>query len=409
MFITCLLTFKARYLILFNPLFHFVVFNFFFILPNVYYYNNFDYSLLALLGMTSFSLGFFYFWREYEFVEAKYKFKASKSYSYIAIFAIVLSAFVISVFMLIAKGVSIVEFVKNPIATTSSFGKSNLALEALKNALIFPLLSYFILRVIQMRNLSSLDIFILCFAKFLIVASTFTTGRFLYLYHIGTVIALCLYRKDIRFSFKTQLGCVLMAFVVFPVLLFFMNLIRHGYYNEIGEVSVLDAFSALKADLNPGHNLKLLIEYTDKSDFNYGIFLMMIPLSLIPRAIWPSKPIMSSQFYYTQEVFNIDPIKDVTTFTFTIYDFYAIAGHYLVPIMLFISGAAYAIVYNTILRTRSIALKVFFITVTIGCINVFRTNLQDAIFLMFFNCIISIVVINLFERCLVFMKKGNHA
>ena len=72
----------------------------------------------------------------------------------------------------------------------------------------------------------------ICGAYFLIVASTFTTGRFLYLYHIGTVIALCFYRKDIRFSFKTQLTCVLMAFIIFPVLLFFMNSRKNsGLYN----------------------------------------------------------------------------------------------------------------------------------------------------------------------------------
>ena len=159
-----------------------------------------------------------------------------------------------------------------------------------------------------------------------------------------------------------------------------MNNIRNGYSwnNEFSDGALAAIVSQMAGDAEPARNFNVLIERLD--EFNYGYYLLMQIVSVIPRAVWPSKPYTSMLVNYTDTYFNIDAIRDGKTLTFTFMNYYTIGGVVTLIIGMYLTGRVLKFIYNKI-YAGSIKYFVLFVPIMVNLINYYRGSLLDGLLL----------------------------
>lgn len=159
-----------------------------------------------------------------------------------------------------------------------------------------------------------------------------------------------------------------------------MNNIRNGYSwnNAFSDGALAAIISQIAGDAEPARNFNVLIERLD--DFNYGYYLLLQIVSIIPRAIWPTKPYTSMLVNYTDIYFNIDAIKDGKTLTFTFMDYYTLGGVITLIIGMYLTGRFLNFVYKKI-YAGSIKYFVLFVPIMINLINYYRGSFLDGLLL----------------------------
>ncbi len=392
-FITsCLKTTKVIFV---TPIFAFLVFNLLFIFPNYFSYG-FDslYFYVTYLGM----LSFLFIYSVFSYKESTFQIpyigwrKGLVFYISVLSFLIVLT-FCFWVYSYSIMGISVSELLLNPIKYTGVKGKSNIFVDFTVNSIIANLINYYLLCLLFRNGVpSKKDLILVLTFKILALFATFTTGRFIYIAHTAVFALLYILAQNRNYNALKQLVMMVVVFVFAPIILYILNIARHGYWDVFSDFSVLDAYVALTADLNPGRKLNDLINYVQGHGYNFGVYILFIVLNIIPRAIWPDKPVISSQFDYTQKIYGIDPIVDITTYTFTIYDVYAVFGFPSLIMFLCFFGFIFAKFYSWIFRSTVLYYKYFFLMYCLNSINAFRANMIDSLFLTVLNFTIGIII-----------------
>lgn len=273
------------------------------------------------------------------------------------------------------SGISLEAFLECPICETSLTGKKNVAATA---AFYTVVLSWIDVKAYQLLKQDPRWSVALMLGVFRMVfyAASLGTGRVALLIHLALpVLLLALIRRDLMSRMRQ---CVLLAgggLMLLPAL-YGLNILRHGQLE--GTFDFLEIVTSFKSDLNPGENLDHLFRYIDNQGFDFGFFLVSPLIALIPRDLFVDKPITSLQFFYTERIFNTDPILDVTTYTFTLFDSYSAFGVVSLVLVTIAYGMFFAKIYQG-LSSRHDATVIFCAELCLGAINIYRTNLFDAI------------------------------
>lgn len=273
------------------------------------------------------------------------------------------------------SGISSEAFLACPICETSLTGKKNVALSA---TFFIAVQSFLDVRVaVHLAKSKSYGAAIaLGAARALFYISSLGTGRVMLLISFSLPLVLvALHRGDLEKRLVQLLAGGVLALAALPFF-YVMNELRHGGLSDA--ISLIDSISSLQSDLNPGANLDLFISHIDEKGYDYGFFLISPLIAFIPRFIYPDKPITSLQFFYTQEIFGIDPISDITTYTFTIFDAYSAFGGASVVLVCFLYGLLFGWAYRRVSSGR-VSTSIFCIELCLLSVNIFRTNLFDGL------------------------------
>lgn len=167
---------------------------------------------------------------------------------------------------------------------------------------------------------------------------------------------------------------------VVGALMAILNNIRNGYNwnNDFSDGTFIAIISQLAGDAEPARNFDVLLSRL--SDFNYGYYLVMQFVSIIPRAVWLSKPYTSMLVNYTSQYFNIDAINDGKTLTFTFLDYYTVGGVVSLIIGMFITGRLLNFIYKKI-YSGSVKYFILFVPILINLINYYRGSFMDGLLL----------------------------
>lgn len=260
--------------------------------------------------------------------------------------------------------------------------KSNIAGGAIVNSMILSLF-YVCIAVLIKEGVNYKQLLILCLLSAVIAASTLQLGRFTFLKMVATpLVFFILFNNEIRLSFKkfTPIFIALLAVIAVPAF-YVLNLLRHGYFDKIESIDASQLFSeglvSARTDTNPGANLLKLMSWSDTHGFDFGAYHIRFLLNFIPRFFWEDKPIISSQFGRTIELFGIDPIFDGTTMTFTFLDSYASFGPFALLEVALI-GLVLGKVSKSVFTSETY-LQAFLIVILMNSINYFRTNYLDSL------------------------------
>lgn len=386
---------KTTKVIFVTPIFSFLVFNLLFIFPNYFTYG-FDslYFFVTYLGMLSFLFIYTLFSKkEPDFLMPNVGWKKPLYFYILLISILIFITFVFWILSYARIGISVGELLLNPIKYTGLKGKSNIFIDFIVNSIIVNLINYYLLCLLFRNGIPNRkDLIIVLTLKIIALLATFTTGRFIYIAHTSVFVILYILAQNKNFSAFKQFGMMIGVFALAPIILYVLNIARHGYWDVLSDISFIDAYVALTADLNPGRKLFDLINYVQAEGYNYGIYILYILFNVIPRAFWEDKPIISSQFDYTQKIYGIDPIEDITTYTFTVYDVYAAFGIPSLIIFMGIFGYVFIRFYTSLFTTKKLYLKYFFLMYCLNSINAFRANMVDSLFLTVVSFIIGMFI-----------------
>lgn len=176
---------------------------------------------------------------------------------------------------------------------------------------------------------------------------------------------------------------LLIIFLLIPFLLIVLNQFRHYGFEAVYQIPkmrfVETSLLSLKGDTVPARNLDNLYRYIKATgDYHYGWYFISQFVSFIPRVIWEEKPITSFCFAYTKKVYGIDPIKDITTHTFTMFDGYAWLGWGTLLFVSFFVGVFSSAVYRS-MWNRNIFFLLFAVPYIIGFLPIIRGSFIDMI------------------------------
>ena len=172
-----------------------------------------------------------------------------------------------------------------------------------------------------------------------------------------------------------------------------LNEFRHYGFEVIYKVPefkfIESSLLTLKRDTVPVRNLDNLYKYINNTgDYHYGWYFVSQFVTFIPRAIWEEKPITSFPFAYTKKVYNIDPVKDLTTHTFTMFDSYAWLGWGTLLFVSFFVGIFSGAIYRS-MWNRNIFFLLFAVPYIVGFLSMIRASFIEQV--SFF--IVDIVII----------------
>lgn len=176
---------------------------------------------------------------------------------------------------------------------------------------------------------------------------------------------------------------VLVIFLLIPFLLIVFNEFRHRGLESISTITnselIETSLSSLQGDTNPSRNLDMLYRYIDeRGDYHYGWYFVSQFVSLVPRIVWEGKPITSLPFAYTKKIYDIDPVEDITTYTFTIFDSYAWFGWGTLFFVSFLTGIFSNAVYRS-MWNRNVFFLLFGVSFILGFLPMIRGSFIDMI------------------------------
>mgnify|MGYP001014766308 CR=1 FL=1 len=199
------------------------------------------------------------------------------------------------------------------------------------------------------------------------------TGRFLLISQLGLLIVI--HHQIHRRSFNgAWLGAIALSIAtLFPLL----HAVRSGDIAQDVDVYSYDyVASIMAADASPGRNFLDLAEHVDKVGYNYGEYVALAPLQIVPRAIWAEKPTTSMQAFYSAAVYGLDHLDGVT-FTFTIFDSYSFLGMASVALVSLAWGAGFMALFNAFLRSNRPFMRIQLALLTVNAFNFYRGNVLD--------------------------------
>jgi len=176
---------------------------------------------------------------------------------------------------------------------------------------------------------------------------------------------------------------LLIIFLLTPFLLIVLNQFRHYGFEAVYQIPkmklVETSLLSLKGDTVPVRNLDKLYRYINATgDYHYGWYFISQLISFIPRVVWEEKPITSFCFAYTKKVYGIDPIKDITTHTFTMFDGYAWLGWGTLLFVSFFVGVFSSAVYRSMWK-KNVFFLIFSVSYIIGFLPMIRGSFIDMI------------------------------
>lgn len=309
---------------------------------------------------------------------------------------ICLANIIVILLKLRSYGISFDEFIGNMMLLASVSKSGGYVWLILSYPLeVFNFLNIF--AYVKNRKAKSLIVVILC--QILISLSLFRTSRFAY---IIALILLPLLVKQIMIDKKPKFNMkyIIICIMILPFMIV-LNLVRHGYYGEINfGINELFEYTQdfIKGDTIPIRCLNDLVKYMENHNYyNYGKYFIYQVLSLIPRAIWKSKPITSFNFQATLDVFNKDPILGGTTYTFTVLDTYTVCGYFSLILgqafLGWFSRKMYVTLYN---QRANQFIWLFSFGFILNYINMLRASWMDMVAIYLFYFITNIVMYKLY-------------
>lgn len=230
--------------------------------------------------------------------------------------------------------------------------------------------------------------------QLIISLSLFRTSRFAYIINL-ILLPLLLKMIFIDRKPKFSMKIIFYAILILPLMII-LNNIRHGDFSNIdlGFSSLLGYIQdTLKGDTKPGRFLDDLIRFVDNNYYyNYGKYILYQVVAIVPRAIWPDKPITSFCYEYTILVFNRDPIINKETFTFTIFDSYSVFGYPSLIALQFIFGAFSRWMYYSVYNAKSVFVLLFSLPFILNYINTLRGSFLDQISFFILFIIVNIAI-----------------
>lgn len=265
-------------------------------------------------------------------------------------------------------------------------------------ALVTTLFYFFIFSFLEKRQKTSAfilsTILIILFILITIGSSRWNiiTGIFLmpFLLHQLFII------KKPVFSLK-----LLIVFLLIPFLLIVLNGFRHYGFEKLYQIPEMEfvetSLLSLHGDTIPARALDQLYLYISQTnDYHYGWYFVSQFISLIPRIIWKEKPVTSFCFAYTKKVYGIDPIKDITTYTFTMFDSYAWLGWGTLLFVSFFVGVFSNAVYKS-MWNRNVFFLLFVVPYILGFLPMVRGSFIDMIAFYIINFLIIILLYFVFK------------
>lgn len=228
---------------------------------------------------------------------------------------------------------------------------------------------------------------VIIIAQLIFTISTFATSRFIYITNV-LFIPLILYYVYIVKKPIFKLKYIFIGWLILPLMII-LNEIRHGNFNNLEfslEAILKYTNDSLKGDTKPSRLLDQYISYFDNTNkYNLGKFAVYQVLALIPRAIWPNKPITSALIFYTQEIFNVNAFEK-ETYTFTIFDTYSILGYLSLIAFSYFLGYFSKKQYNNLYISNNVYLIIFSIMYISNFINTLRGSFieQAPFFILYF-------------------------
>jgi hypothetical protein len=390
-------------LFILSPLFHFALFFGLFISPQLVESSNGPFEAVTLLGAVAFTGAYTLarrsplagddpVTRPDRATNETFVLRISHTMIVLAWLAAIVATFVGTS---ITQGIDVEKFLACPICETSRTGKENVAAPMLVQFAVFGVMDYLSWTYLR-QNPSYRRASLLGLLRTIAYLGSFGTGRVLVLVNFFLPPVLAFAMKDERVTRTRQLALLGLGTLAIIPALFAMNELRHGY-SEV-EFAARAALVSFVTDLSPGANLKALISHVDTYGFDHGFFLLSPAIALIPRALFPSKPITSLQFYYTQRLFYEDPLEDQTTYTFTMFDSYTAFGLVSLVLVSAFYGLLFARIHRTAVRSAKPWATVFCLEMCLLCVNIFRTNLFDAAAILILRLVLLYAAFSIIPR-----------
>ena len=394
-----------------NPSFTFILFLLIFFFNTNTEENNFSVytGFLVMVGTLSWIAGFYFNGYKYfklHKLMPSFEVKPLNIPHYIIIQCVLLVAsFMVTYLKIRSFGYSIQQYLLNALLVEDQNVKEGGNYWMLFYALIkIPfMVNHF--RLITNGKNFHLKLGLVALVEFLFALTTLTSSRIVYIMGFAFVFFLYFRAKNKRPALNIYTGTGLV--LLFPILNI-LNKLRSGdfYFFQNFQVSDLWGYGqhALNDDANPGVNFDLLVKYIGKTgDYHWGFFFISQLFFVIPRFLWPNKPITSLDFAYTIKVMHEHPVQDGTTYTFTVFDVYAAFGILSLVLMMILLGVLtryfYVLMYD---KAVNCILVIFSTSIILYYTNVLRASFADISAYYIMNLAISFFYYVLYRRLRIF-------
>ncbi len=256
-----------------------------------------------------------------------------------------------------------------------------------------------------------LKVFLICFTEVLFSLAALSSSRLGYI--MAFVFAYFMYCRARGKRPTVNYFTVSLLILAFPVLNM-LNRLRNGDIEWLTNFHISDLWDlgerTLSADANPGQNFDILVKYLSNThDYHWGFFFISQFFFLIPRFLWPGKPITSFEFEYTIRVMHEHPIQDGTTYTFTAFDAYAGFGIPSLIIIMLLFGIITRYFYEMFYkRDVNCLIIIYGTTIILYYINLLRASVVDLSAYYFLDFALILAFYILYRKLNIFYAPGKN-
>lgn len=360
-----------------DPLVHFILFYLLFFTWNALFMYRFELltGLISMVGSISFFIGY---------ISCNKSVKMRKSMSFSIkkdkgllnlLYALIIVRFLVFLVKIKTSGFTLTTYLLNMLAFHAEHGKAG---GYVWNLIEIPLFAVFFTFLIIYSKKGKENLFKSVLLYVLFSFAGLSQSRWGY---IQAAFLFPLFINRIFYSNQNMISIrkVIFLIAIIPVLLIGNNL-RNGYSFNAGFEQSKILQNQIKGDTQPSRNLDKLLS-NEKFDYNFGKYLPLQVVSLVPRVLWSEKPYTSMLYHLTQQYFLIDPIKDGVTLTFTIFDFFTIFGFLSLISGMILIGYLLKYIYLN-LMTGKLYFLVMYMPIFMNLINYFRGGVLDLLALL---------------------------
>lgn len=121
--------------------------------------------------------------------------------------------------------------------------------------------------------------------------------------------------------------------------------------------------------------VKIIQSMPEKMGLQYGLYYLYLSIAWIPRALWPSKPIVSLEWFLTKTVYEYSPLEGTALTPTIIGDLYLNLHIPAIIIGMFIWGIFWKTIYSYLLiYKKNIGVVLIYALILLSGINASREN-----------------------------------
>lgn len=210
-----------------------------------------------------------------------------------------------------------------------------------------------------------------------VVVSLFVGLRWPIIVILTVPIILRHYYEQKRIRMRHLVLGIPVLLVLLTGLNYFRNYGRHMFDMLSLETLLGSVVQTILAALDPFQtSVEIIQSVPEKLGFQYGLYYVYTLLAPIPRALWPSKPVVSIEWLITETIYGQNPLEGPTVTPTLIGDLYLNFHVVGIVVGMFVWGLFWQAMYSYLLSNKkNIGVVLMYALLLLSGINVVRGSL----------------------------------